>query len=181
MATAKTPNYTPEQTRQLIAAFKATLTETGERTSESEKVIESFAQMFAKTTRSIVAKLSKEGEYKAKEYKTKQGGTPVKKNDHADAIGAVLRLSDGETDSLTKANKTALDKIWKALATSSPIDPADEADKATKAVKAGMIGMALELDEDEAESLLRAKASVLDKLVIALELNADQTEDQAQP
>lgn len=40
---------------------------------------------------------------------------------HADAIGPVLGLTEAETDSLTKANKTALEKIFKALAASKPL------------------------------------------------------------
>jgi hypothetical protein len=34
----------------------------------------------------------------------------------ADAIGSVLGLTEAETESLTKANKTALSKIFAALA-----------------------------------------------------------------
>jgi hypothetical protein len=39
----------------------------------------------------------------------------------ADAIGAILRLSEAEIESLTKANKTCLSKIFEALANSKPI------------------------------------------------------------
>jgi hypothetical protein len=52
---------------------------------------------------------------------SKTGEKPVKKDAHADAIGAILKLSEGEIDSLTKANKSALKTIFEALANSKPI------------------------------------------------------------
>lgn len=113
MATAKTPtapNYTPEQTEKAKVDYLSGVD------------VAVIAEAMGKTTRSVIAKLSKEGVYKRKEYTTKTGEKPVKKDAHADAIGAVLKLSDGEIESLTKANKTALEKIFAALANSKPID-----------------------------------------------------------
>jgi uncharacterized protein (DUF433 family) len=107
--TVKTPNYSAEVTAKLIEAYNA---------GES---VATLAETFGKTARSIIAKLSREGVYKAKEYTTKTGEKPVKKDATADAIGKILRLSEGEIDSLTKANKTALKKIFEALANSKPI------------------------------------------------------------
>ena len=74
-----------------------------------------------KTVRSVVAKLSREKVYKAKVYTTKAGEKAVKKDETADAIGAVLFMSEAEIESLTKANKTALVKIFTALANSKPV------------------------------------------------------------
>jgi len=105
----KTVNYTPEQTAQMVEAYKAGTT------------VEAIAQGLGKTVRSVVAKLSREGVYKRKEYVTKKGEKPIKKDAHADAIGAILQLSENEVDSLTKANKTALEKIFTALANSRPV------------------------------------------------------------
>ena len=105
----KVINYTPEQTLKIVQDYKA---------GES---VESIAAAMGKTVRSVIAKLSREGVYQKKEYKTKTGEKPVKKDTHADAIGAVLSLSEGEIESLTKANKTALVKIFQALANSKPI------------------------------------------------------------
>ena len=105
----KTVNYTPEQTAQMVQAYAQGVT------------VEKIAETLGKTVRSVVAKLSREGVYKKKEYTTKNGERPVKKDAHADAIGAILMLSEGEVDSLTKANKTALEKIFKALANSRPV------------------------------------------------------------
>lgn len=112
-AKAKAVNYTAEQTAELVAAYVA---------APTSETVEAFAAKLGKTARSIVAKLSREGVYKPKEYVSKTGEKPVKKDAHADAIGAVLKLTEAETDSLTKANKTALAKIWQALAASKPIE-----------------------------------------------------------
>jgi hypothetical protein len=104
MATAKTVtvNYTPEQTAELVAAYVA---------NPTAETVALFATKFGKGIRSIVAKLSREGKYIAKEYKGKNGETPVKKDAHADAIGAMFSLTEPEIESLTKANKTALVKL----------------------------------------------------------------------
>jgi hypothetical protein len=108
--TAKAVNYTAEQTEKAKTDYAAGVT------------VEKIAETLGKTARSVIAKLSKEGVYKAKTYVSKTGEKPVKKDAHADAIGAVLKLSEGEIESLTKANKTALVKIFTALANSKPID-----------------------------------------------------------
>lgn len=105
----KTVNYTPEQTAQMISDYTAGVT------------VETIAQNLGKTVRSVVAKLSREKVYVAKSYVSKTGEKPVKKDAHADAIAAILGLTEPETESLTKANKTALVKIFTALANSKPV------------------------------------------------------------
>lgn len=112
-------NYTEAQTAELRAAYLEAL---GKGEKDVSEMMAAFAEKFGKTTRSLIAKLTREGVYKAKEYKTKAGEAPVKKDAHADAIGAILKLSEGDTDSLAKANKRALEAIFKALANSKPID-----------------------------------------------------------
>lgn len=110
MATEKAQNYTAEQTVSIVAAYTA-----GE-------TVEALAEKFGKSVRSIVAKLSREGVYKKKEYKTKNGEKVVKKDAHADAIAAILKMPENDADSLTKANKNALRLIFEALANSRPIE-----------------------------------------------------------
>lgn len=107
--TSKSVNYTPEQSAQMVADYQAGVT------------TEAIAEKLGKTVRSVVAKLSREGVYKAKTYVSKTGAPVVKKDAHADAIGAILKMSENEIESLTKANKTALEKIFSALANSKPI------------------------------------------------------------
>ena len=111
MATVKTA-YTPEQSIELLEAYQA---------NPTPETVEAFAVKFGKTVKSVIAKLSREGVYQKKEYVSKSGQKPEKKDSVADAIGAILKMSDGEIDSLAKANKTALQKIFTALANSKPI------------------------------------------------------------
>ena len=88
---------------------------------QSGVTVEQIAQTLGKSVRSIVAKLSREGVYEKKVYKTKTGEPVVKKDAHADAIGAILRLPENDIESLTKANKSALKAIFEALANSKPL------------------------------------------------------------
>jgi len=107
--TAKAVNYTAEQTSVMVADY------------ENGVSVEQIAQNLGKSVRSVVAKLSREKVYKAKTYVSKTGEPVVKKDAVADAIGAVLMLTESEIESLTKANKTALAKIFTALANSKPM------------------------------------------------------------
>ena len=97
--TAKAVNYTAEQATKMVADYVAGVT------------VESIAVELGKTVRSVVAKLSREKVYKKKEYVTKSGETAVKKDELADKLSLMFGLTEAETESLTKANKTALVKI----------------------------------------------------------------------
>lgn len=112
-AKAKIVNYTPEMTAKMVADYVA---------NPEQTTVETLAAEMGKTVRSIVAKLSREKVYKAKERTTKTGEAIVKKDETADAIGAILKLTEADVTSLTKANKTALKAIFAALANSCPID-----------------------------------------------------------
>jgi hypothetical protein len=105
----KSINYTPEQTQKMVSDYQNGVS------------VEIIADNLGKTVRSIVAKLSREKVYIKKEYKTKNGESAIKKDIHADAIGAILRLPENDIESLTKANKNALKVIFEALANSKPI------------------------------------------------------------
>ena len=97
--TAKNVNYTPEQTAKMVSDYQAGVT------------VESMAEALGKSVRSIVAKLSREGVYQKKTYKTKTGEAVVKKDMFADYIAEALGMTEADAESLTKANKTALAKI----------------------------------------------------------------------
>lgn len=112
---AKVVNYTDAQVATMASMFTA-------KNPAVKADAEKLAVTFGKNARSVVAKLSRMGIYQAAEYKTKAGTSPQSKETIADAIGAVLRLTEAETTSLTKAGKTALDKIFKALADSKPLE-----------------------------------------------------------
>ena len=99
----KAQNYTPEQTAKIVQDYQAGV------------AVEAIAEAVGKSVRSVVAKLSREGVYKAKSYVSKTGERPVKKDFVADEIASILLLTEAETESLTKANKTALAKILQAV------------------------------------------------------------------
>jgi hypothetical protein len=97
--TTKTVNYTPEQTAAVVADYKAGVS------------VEQIAAAVGKSVRSVVAKLSREGVYMKKEYKTKTGDAVVKKDELASELMLLANLTEAEADSLAKANKTALAKL----------------------------------------------------------------------
>jgi hypothetical protein len=99
----KAQNYTSEQTAKIVQDYQAGV------------AVEAIAEAVGKSVRSVVAKLSREGVYVAKSYVSKTGEKPVKKDFVADEIAAILCLTEAETESLTKANKTALAKILQAV------------------------------------------------------------------
>ena len=111
MAT-KIVTYTAEQTAEMTAAYVL---------DPTEATVQEFALKFSKSVRSIVAKLSREGVYKAKERTRKDGSTVQKKDETADAIGKILNLDEASIDSLAKANRKALQAIFAALANSRPL------------------------------------------------------------
>ena len=114
--TVKAVNYTAEQTAAMLAAYAA---------APTVETVEQIAADLGKSVRSIVAKLSREGVYKKKEYKTKTGEAVVKKDATADEIGALLGMAENDIESLTKANKNALKMIAAALRDAQPAHPED--------------------------------------------------------
>lgn len=110
MAATKTVTYTEAQTAELREAYLS---------NPSVQTVEQFAEKFGKSVRSIVAKLSREGIYKKKEYVSKTGEKPVKKEALADEFQQIFGLTESEADSITKANKTALKKILDFVRVSS--------------------------------------------------------------
>ena len=104
MATStKAVNYTTEQTADAIAQYA---------TGAS---IDAIATALGKSTRSVIAKLSREGVYKAKEYKTKTGGTVIAKETFVELIANALNVDAEKLGGLEKANKATLELIYKAL------------------------------------------------------------------
>jgi len=114
--TAKVENYTAEQTENMRTLYVA---------NPTRETVDTLAETLGKSVRSVIAKLTREVVYVKAEYKTKTGEKVEKKDKTADAIAATLRLTEPEIESLTKANKTALKKIFEALANSRPIDGDD--------------------------------------------------------
>jgi len=100
--TATTQNYTPEQTKELVEGYKAGQT------------VEVLAQAMGKTTRSVVAKLSREGVYQAKQRATSQHR--VKKADLVDKLAQACGVAPEVFESLEKANHDVLEALVARLA-----------------------------------------------------------------
>jgi len=96
-------NYTEEQSQKMVQDYQSGVT------------VEMIAQELGKSARSVIAKLSREKVYVAKVAASKTGEAVVKKDQVADAIALLVGLSEPEAESLTKANKTALKKIFDCL------------------------------------------------------------------
>ena len=100
MATKTQVNYTPEQTLEIVDLFT-------KGTS-----IEQLAEQFGKTTRSIIAKLSREGVYVAK---SKAAGTKhMTKLDMIAKVEEALEL-DMVLSSMEKASYAAVEALYKAI------------------------------------------------------------------
>ena len=90
-------NYTPEQTTELVTGYLA------------GKTVEQLAEALGKTTRSVVAKLSREGVYVAK---TKTIGVArVKKSDLVDKLATACGVAPEVFESLEKANHDVLEAL----------------------------------------------------------------------
>ena len=96
-------NYTEEQSAKMVQDYVAGVS------------VEIIAQELGKSARSVIAKLSREKVYVAKVAASKTGEAVVKKDQVADSIAVLAGLTESETESLTKANKTALKKIFDCL------------------------------------------------------------------
>lgn len=67
--------------------------------------------------RSIIAKLSSLGVYRKKEYLTKRGEPPVKKEEYIERIALLLDVNAEILESLEKVNKSVLALIERRLQT----------------------------------------------------------------
>ena len=101
MTEATKTNYTPEQTAQLVTGYQA-----GE-------TVEQLATLLGKSTRSVVAKLSREGVYKPKSKAT--GQARVKKSELVAMIAAKVGAHEEVLESLEKATHEALELLASRL------------------------------------------------------------------
>jgi len=101
--------YDKEITKKLIADY------------ESGKTVPELSAMMTLQhgeevpPRSIIAKLSSLGVYKKKEYLTKRGEIPIKKEEYIERIAKLLDVNAEILESLEKVNKSVLALIEKKL------------------------------------------------------------------
>jgi len=101
--TTKVVNYTDEMVETIVSVYEA---------APERATVDALAEKFGKTPRSIIAKLSTLGIYKAPARVTKSGAPVVKK----EALVAEINNKLGvELPSLVKANKQDLEALFAAL------------------------------------------------------------------
>ena len=110
--TEKAPNFTAEQTVELVTAYKA-----ADSTDSRKNVVSAYAAKFGKSEASIRMKLVREGVYVKPEATTKTGEPVIDKERLADDIAAFIPepLDEASVTSLAKANKKALKAILKVV------------------------------------------------------------------
>jgi len=101
MAQAK--NYTDEMVAQMTDQYVA---------NPTRETVDGLAKQFGKTTRSIIAKLSREGVYVAQPRTTKTGEPVVSK---AQFVTAIEGHFDIAMPTLVKSGKQDLQKLAEAL------------------------------------------------------------------
>ena len=97
--TMATANYTQAMTDRMVETYTANPTK--------ETVVE-LAKELGKNTRSVIAKLSREGVYKAQPRVTKSGEKIIRK---AELVVQIQNTLDIELPSLVKASKADLQRL----------------------------------------------------------------------
>ena len=101
MANAK--NYTEEMVSEMTTAYTE---------NPTRETVDALAQQFGKTTRSIIAKLSREGVYIAQPRTTKSGEPVVAK---AELVAQIQEHFGIELPTLVKAGKADLQRLVDSL------------------------------------------------------------------
>lgn len=79
------------------------------------KTAADIAEMINVPEKSVIAKLSSLGVYKKKEYRTKRGEVPVKKEEYITRIASLMGVMPEQLESMEKVNKSVLILIEKHL------------------------------------------------------------------
>lgn len=93
--------YTEENTVLLVNKYL--------EAENKDEVILELMELFEKPKKSIIGKLSKEGVYQRKTYKTKQGKDPISKKEYIDKIAQALGTDPELIQGLTKTPKLELE------------------------------------------------------------------------
>lgn len=103
--------YTPEITKRITEEYQAgkSVTDIANSLLADQLTAEPIPE------RSLIAKLSSLGVYKKKEYLTKRGEVPVKKEEYIERIAALLDVNAETLESLEKVNKAVLALLAKKL------------------------------------------------------------------
>lgn len=100
-------NYTEEMTNAMIREY------TEKPTPET---VEMLAEMFDRSKKSIIGKLSREGVYRREVYVSKTGEKPITKMEIVNNIAEGLGIESTNLAGLEKSPKAALKNLEKAVA-----------------------------------------------------------------
>ena len=113
MTTAKAVNFTNEQTAELVKAYVET---------PAKETVEAFATKFGKSTKSIVAKLSREKVYVKAVYTPKTGKAVVLKETLVNQVAEALGVPAERVGSLESATKATLELLVAALTQEAEVE-----------------------------------------------------------
>lgn len=102
----KNVNYTPEVTQEIVDSYE---------TAPNMDTVRKLAEIYGKTTKSIIGKLSREGVYQKASYVTKTGAKPITKAEIVAQITDKLDLDEQAVAGLEKAPKAALVAVRDAV------------------------------------------------------------------
>jgi len=98
--------YTPEITTKISQQYLD---------NPTLETVSAIALEYDVPDRSIIAKLSSLGVYQKKQYLTKRGEPPVKKDEYIERISKLLEVNLDMLESLEKVNKSVLVLLEKRL------------------------------------------------------------------
>ena len=104
-------NYTEEQTAYLVMKYVE---------NPNMETVQELAEMFGKTTKSIIGKLSREGVYKRAVYKSKSGELPITKVELVSNIAENMGVEVESLVGLEKSPKAALKTLEVATGLNKP-------------------------------------------------------------
>ena len=119
MATASPSVWTQEHAERVAQVYAD---------APTPETVESLAAELGRSSRSIIAKLSKAGLYVKPPKRTKSGEVVESKEDKVERIAALLMVKPDRVRGLEFANKSTLDLIAGALAKAQVADAADAAE-----------------------------------------------------
>jgi hypothetical protein len=88
---------------------------------DKDAVIVELMALFEKPKKSIIGKLSKEGVYQRKTYKTKQGKNPISKKEYVNNIAQALGTDPELIQGLAKTPKVELVYLAELICKSAPV------------------------------------------------------------
>ena len=107
--------YTAEQVAKITAQYQEGMTAKEIAAALSTEISERTGSLTIVPERSVIAKLSALGIYQRKQYLTKRGEPPTKKEEYIERIAKLLDINVDLLESFEKVTKTALVLLEKKI------------------------------------------------------------------